>query len=56
MPLRLSATEMTTAATIGKIGTVQRHNATGVDKRVTSSQLAAMCMDCHKRKCPYRGV
>ncbi len=45
MPLRLSATEMTTAATSVKSVLSSATTRRWVDKRVTSSQLAAMCMD-----------
>ncbi len=54
MPLAPSATEMTTAATSVKIGTVQRHNATVGGQ--AGDQLAAggNVHGFHKRKCPYR--
>ena len=45
MPLRLSAAEMTTAATSVKSVLSSATTRRWVDKRVTSSQLAAMCMD-----------
>ena len=53
MPLRLSAAEMTTAATSVKSVLSSATTRRWVDKRVTSSQLAAM-HGFHKRKCPYR--
>ncbi len=54
MPLRLSATEMTTAATSVKSVLSSATTRRWVDKRVTSSQLAANVHGFHKRKCPYR--
>ena len=45
MPLRLSAAVMTTAATSVKSVLSSATTRRWVDKRVTSSQLAAMCMD-----------